>query len=48
MKHWLKENPWIWIVICFTGMLCALAGVVVIAEKNKPQEVPLYMEEVRR
>ncbi len=41
MKAFLRNNPWIWIAVPFVLMLGALAGVVVIAEKNKPAQVPL-------
>lgn len=37
----MKERPWIWIVIAFTAFVVALGGVVVIAQKNAPQPVPL-------
>ena len=41
MKRLIKENPWIWIAVPFCCMLGVLAAIVVIAEKNKPAEVPL-------
>lgn len=37
----MKFPPWIWIVIFFALFIGALAGLVVIAEKNKQPSVPL-------
>ncbi len=41
LYNFLADRPWIWITIGFVTMLCGLATVVVIAEKNKPAPVPL-------
>ncbi len=48
MKTWLRENPWIWFALSFVAVVVASVAFVVIAEKNKPAEVPLHVEEVNR
>lgn len=41
MKSYLQQRPWIWIVFGFSLVVASLAGMVTIAVKNLPQEVPL-------
>ena len=40
MRKWLYDNPWIWIVILLTVLVCASLSVLVIAELNKPEILP--------
>ena len=39
MKKWLRDNPWIWIVLLFAVMVLASLITVMIAEINKPMLV---------
>jgi hypothetical protein len=41
MKQFLYDRPWIWIALSFVMMLTALASVVVICERYKPQSIAL-------
>jgi len=36
MKQWLKERPWIWIVVFFVVMIAFNLVFVGIAEYNRP------------
>ena len=37
----MKDRPWIWIIVAFVAMFIVMTIVVIIAEKNAPQSVPL-------
>jgi hypothetical protein len=39
MKRWLRENPWIWIVLFFAVMVAGSFVTVVIAQLNRPEIV---------
>ncbi len=41
MKNWLKNRPWIWIVLFFLAFMSAWAWFIVIALRNVPEVVPL-------
>jgi hypothetical protein len=36
MRRWLRERPWIWIVLFFAVMVLGSLVTVIIAEMNKP------------
>ena len=40
MRQWLKERPWIWIVLFFLVVFLASAALVVIALTNQPTRIP--------
>jgi hypothetical protein len=37
MKKWLRDNPWIWIVLFFAIMMLGTLVTVMIAEYNRPE-----------
>ncbi len=37
MRAWLRERPWIWIVVFFAVLVAACAVTLVIAELNRPE-----------
>jgi hypothetical protein len=39
MRAWLRERPWVWIVVFFAVLVAACAVMVVIAELNRPEIV---------
>jgi hypothetical protein len=39
MREWLRERPWIWIVLLLTLLLAGSAATLIIAELNKPEIV---------
>jgi hypothetical protein len=41
LKTFLRERPWIWIILGFVVMLAVMATMVVIAQRNEPATVPL-------
>jgi hypothetical protein len=36
MRKWLRDRPWIWIVLFLAVMMAASFTTVIIAELNKP------------
>jgi hypothetical protein len=44
MKQFLRERPWIWIVLGIVIMIISMAVVVTIAVKNEPRSVPLEQQ----
>ncbi len=36
MKDWLRDRPWIWIVLLLSVLVAGSIATLVIAEKNKP------------
>lgn len=41
MKNYLRERPWIWVVIAFVLLFSAWTTLFTIALKNQPEKVPL-------
>jgi hypothetical protein len=39
LKRWLRDNPWIWLVLFFVVMVLASLATVMIAELNRPEIV---------
>ncbi len=39
MLEWLKERPWIWIVLLLTLLVAGSLSMLIIAENNKPTSV---------
>lgn len=39
MKKWLRDNPWLWIVLFFAAMFAASFATVIIAQLNRPEIV---------
>ena len=39
MKNWLRDRPWIWLVIWLGAVLVASAVTVFLAEANKPEVI---------
>ena len=39
MRAWLRERPWIWVVVFLGVMVAASVVTLVIAERNRPQIV---------
>ncbi len=39
MRAWLRDRPWIWVVVFFGVMVLASVVTLVIAERNRPQLV---------
>jgi hypothetical protein len=39
MRKWLRNNPWIWIVLFLLILMAASVAVIIIAELNKPEIV---------
>ena len=37
----MKERPWIWFIVANIVFIAGLTTLVVIAVRNKPQEVPI-------
>ena len=37
----LRDRPWIWIVVAWVVLIFALAWLIVIAQRYGPKEVPL-------
>ena len=44
MKKWLRDNPWVWIVLFFLVMVAGSLATVFIAELNRPEIVKLRAE----
>ncbi len=42
MKKWLRDNPWIWIVLFFTVMVIGSFVTVIIAQLNRPEIVKIH------
>jgi hypothetical protein len=36
---WLRERPWIWIVVLLSFLFAGSVATLIIAEKNKPEIV---------
>ncbi len=36
MREWLRERPWIWIVLLLGTLVAGSVATLIIAEKNKP------------
>jgi hypothetical protein len=36
MRKWLRDHPWIWIVLFFSVMVAGSFAMLVIAELNRP------------
>lgn len=41
MKAYLRERPWIWVVVAFVLLFSAWTTLFTIALKNQPEKVPL-------
>lgn len=41
LRHFLRDRPWIWIVVAYTVFVGLTISFVVIAVKNKEPEVPI-------
>jgi hypothetical protein len=41
----MKERPWIWLIAANVIFIAGIMSLVVIAVRNKPQEVPVIREE---
>ena len=39
MRRWLRDRPWIWLVLLLALVLGAAAVLIVIAERNPPEIV---------
>lgn len=39
MGKWLRDRPWIWIVVFLAALLAASLATVIIAELNRPEIV---------
>lgn len=39
MRKWLRDRPWIWIIVLFTAFLAAWATLITIAVRNTPPSV---------
>jgi len=39
MRRWLRDRPWIWIVLLLAALMGASIATLVIAELNKPEIV---------
>ena len=39
MKEWLRERPWIWIIVLMVLLFVASAATLIIAELNRPELV---------
>jgi hypothetical protein len=39
MKNWLRDRPWIWLVLLMAFALGAAAALIVVAERGKPEVV---------
>ena len=39
MRAWLRERPWIWIVLLLAALMAASIVTLVIAERNRPEIV---------
>jgi ABC-type multidrug transport system permease subunit len=39
MRRWLRDRPWIWIVLLLALLMAAGIGTVVIAEFHRPEIV---------
>ena len=37
MRQWLRDRPWIWIVVLMVLLLVGSAATLIIAELNKPE-----------
>lgn len=40
MKRWLRDNPWIWIVLFLMAVVMSSFVIIVIATVNAPMQVP--------
>jgi hypothetical protein len=40
----MKERPWIWLIVANVVFIAGIITLVVIAVRNKPEEVPLHTE----
>lgn len=41
MRKFLRDRPWIWIVLSFLIMMAVMVTVVAVAERYAPADVPL-------
>ena len=39
MKKWLRDNPWVWIVLFFLALMAASFATVIMAQLNRPEIV---------
>ena len=39
-KTWLRDRPWIWIVVLLALLLAGAVATLVIAELNRPEILP--------
>jgi hypothetical protein len=39
MRTWLRDHPWIWIVVLLAALLAGSLTTLIIAELNKPEIV---------
>jgi hypothetical protein len=39
VRNWLRDNPWIWIVLFFLFLVAGSFATLVIAELNRPEIV---------
>ena len=42
VKKWLRDNPWIWIVLFFAVMVIGSFVTVIIAQLNRPEIVKIH------
>ncbi len=40
MKRWLRDNPWIWIVLFLMAVVVSSFAIIVIATVNAPELLP--------
>ena len=40
MREWIRDNPWVWIVVFFLAVFAANFAFIVLAILNAPIEVP--------
>ena len=41
MRNFLRERPWIWVVVAFVFLFSAWTTLFTIALRNQPEKVPL-------
>jgi hypothetical protein len=37
MRKWLRDNPWIWVLLFFLLLVAGSLATLIIAELNKPE-----------